>query len=747
MAKAVQVKRVKRSKWRALLLAVGFCLPSTSAMAQNTRPPNIVFLLCDDLGHGDVGPFGQTKIQTPNIDKLAEQGIKLETHYAGNAVCAPSRCVLLTGLNPGHVWVRDNGHPADYALGEHEGQIPVPEGYLRFPITLHRLGYATGGYGKWGEGSIASTGNPQKQGFDHFYGYICQTVAHNYYPKYLWDDGKQQFLDNPDFDARPRLAPGADPNDPNSYTQFTGKDYSPDLIAAKARQFVLDNKDHPFFLYYATTVPHVSLQVPEDSLKQYLGQFPEVADPGSADYVPVRTPLAAYAAMVTRMDGEVGKIVKEVHDLGLDDNTIFVFTSDNGAPPSFSTHFFNSGSNFRGAKGSMYEGGLREPCIVRWDGKIAPGTSSDRVTGFEDWFPTILELIGSPQETPKDIDGYSFAPTLLGKPQAPRPFLYREMPTRGGEQFVREGKWKAVRFFSGANRRFADATTRPTDLSLDERQRFTRWAKYNPGAPEPTDHAKPGAVELYNLEEDPSEQHDVAAQNPEIVARLTGLLASSHVKNDLFPIKGLGEQGANADGGPQAGLDYKSLLGDPPTQQPSVQQAELKTVLSLQQARTAEQEQWLRYEDHASVFVFSRVLGPEFNGSDLPDTARLMREVSDLSARVTAQAAGLWHRSAPAVLDGRVRPVVETQGEGSYPSAQAVRGMAWATILAQLFPGHRKEVIDFGRQYGQDSVVAGSHYASDVIAGQRLGEEIAHRLLSDDDFRLRLERVKDECQD
>ena len=751
MFKAIKVKRMK---WLLLLIPVSLALHAPSIQAQANRPPNIVFLLCDDLGYGDIGAFGQKKIQTPNIDRLAEYGIKLNTHYAGNAVCATSRCVLLSGLHPGHAWVRDNAHPPDYALGEHEGQIPVPPGYLRFPLTLQRLGYATGGYGKWGEGSIASTGNPQKQGFDHFYGYICQTVAHNYYPKYLWDDGKQEFLDNPDFAARPRLAPGADPNDPNSYTQFTGKEYSPDLISAKARQFVLDNRDRPFFLYYATTVPHVSLQVPEDSLRQYLGKFQEVPDLGAADYVPVRTPLAAYAAMVTRMDGEVGKIVQEIHDLGLDSNTIFVFTSDNGAPPSFSTHFFNSGGNFRGAKGSMYDGGTREPCIVRWDGKIAPGTSSDRVTGFEDWFPTILDLIGSPQEIPKDIDGYSFAPTLLGQAQDPRPFLYREMPTRGGEQFVRDGKWKAVRFFSGNNRRIVNASfrpggpgpsTRPGNTLVDAR--LARWASFLPGAPDPAVRAQPGAIELYNLEQDPSEQHNVAADHPDIVARLSTLLASSHVKNDIFPLRGLGEQGANHSDGAQGYLDYKSLLGDPPASQPGIQQAEIKTVLELQQARTPQQEQWLKYEEHASVFAFSRVLGPEFNGAEMPATAQLMQEVSEKSAETASEAAKLWHRSAPAQLDGRVHPVVPTASQGSYPSAQAVRGMAWATILAQLFPGQQKEVIEFGRQFGRDSVVAGSNYSSDVAAGQKLGAEIARRLLADDNFRLRLERVRDECQD
>jgi arylsulfatase A len=526
MARAVRAKRVSVL---AILMVMGLWI-STAARADE-RKPNIVFLLADDLGYGDVGPFGQAKIQTPNIDRLAEQGIRLTTHYAGNAVCATSRCVLLSGLHPGHVWVRDNQHADDYALGVHEGQTPVPPGYFRFPLTLHQLGYAVGGYGKWGEGPIASTGNPQKQGFDHFYGYICQTVAHNYYPKYLWDDGKQQFLDNPDFAARPRLKPGADPHDPASYAQFTGKDYSPDLISEKARQFIRDNKDRPFFLYYATTVPHVSLQVPQDSLQEYLGKFPEVPDLGEADYVPVRTPLAAYAAMITRMDREVGRIVALVHELGLDDNTIFVFTSDNGAPPSPSTHFFNSGGYFRGFKGTMYDGGVREPCIVRWDGKIAPGTSNDRVTGFEDWFPTVLELIGSPESTPKDIDGISFAPTLLGQTQEARPFLYREMPSRGGEQFVRVGDWKAIRQFISRTGRSAGAGN---NAFIADRGR-----RFNPGSLDPATRAKPGAIELYNLKDDPSEQHDVAADHPDIVARLSALLQSQHVKSDLFPIAGL----------------------------------------------------------------------------------------------------------------------------------------------------------------------------------------------------------------
>lgn len=500
----------------ASVVLIGCTLPSrviaNAAAAQDK--PNIVFLLADDLGYGDLECYGQTKIHTPNIDRLAKEGMRFTAHYAGNNVCAPSRCVLMTGKHPGHAYIRDNKQAKAIGLPFDEGQVPVPAGCLQLPLSLKRLGYTSGGFGKWGLGPMGSTGDPLKQGFDRFFGFNCQSIAHNYYPEHLWDNSRQITLNNPKFSAHQKLPAGADLKSPETYARFTGKDYAPDLISAEARKFVLANKDRPFFLYYPTTVPHLALQVPEDSLAEYAGKFPEEPYAGQRGYLPHRTPLAAYAAMVTRMDREVGRIVDLVKEQGLEDRTIFIFTSDNG--PLYDklggtdTEFFNSAAGLRGRKGGFYEGGFREPCIARWKGHIAAGTTSDRVTGFEDWLPTLLELVGAKDATPAGLDGISFAPTLLGHAQSPRPFLYRESTGYGGQQCIRVGDWKAFR------------------KGLRPAGRASKGAK-PPASP----------IELYNLATDPTEAHDVAAEHPEIVAKLAILMKKQHVKTDLWPMPGL----------------------------------------------------------------------------------------------------------------------------------------------------------------------------------------------------------------
>lgn len=485
-------------------------LPVTAATAAEPARPNIVFVLADDLGYGDLGCFGQKKIRTPNLDKLAAQGMKLTRHYAGSNVCAPSRCALMTGLHSGHGYIRENRQ----AKGFPEGQEPVPADYLRFPLELKALGYTLGGFGKWGLGPMGSTGDPLKQGFDRWYGYNCQAVAHNYYPTHLWDNDKSVPLKNPKFAAHQKLPADADKNDPKSYAGFAGTEYAPDLIAAKAREFLTANKDKPFVLYYPTTVPHLALQVPEDALKEYAGTFPEEPYLGNRGYLPHRQPLAAYAAMVTRMDAEIGRLLDQLHDLGLDEKTIVVFTSDNG--PLYDklggtdTDFFDSATGLRGRKGDFYEAGFRVPGIVRWIGRIKPGTISDRVTGFEDWFPTLFELIGAPGKVTKGIDGISFAPTLLGKNQEPRPFLYRESPGYTGQQCVRVGDWKAIR------------------------------RNLNPGPK--AANQKAGEIELYDLATDPRETKNVAGAHPDVVARLQKVMNEQHTASKLFPLKNIDEK-------------------------------------------------------------------------------------------------------------------------------------------------------------------------------------------------------------
>jgi arylsulfatase A-like enzyme len=480
-----------------------FMLPPFSETA---RKPNIVFVLADDLGYGDSGPFGQKIIHTPTLDRLAREGMKFTQHYAGSPVCAPSRCVLLTGKHPGHAFIRDNHEIG--AWYSFQGQMPIPATEGSMAAALKSAGYATGAFGKWGLGGVGSPGDPLKHGFDHFFGFNDQRQAHNYFPQSLDDDeGRLLLTGNTNVSEKEGLSlpAGADPNEPASYASFVGKEYAPDFCCERALQFIRDNQDRPFFLYYPTTVPHLALQVPEDSLEEYKGKLEDKPYTGGQGYLPQQYPHAAYAAMVTRMDRDIGRMAQLVRDLGLEDNTIFIFTSDNGAAlPSggFDPAYFNSNGELRGYKGEVYEGGIREPLIVSWKDHIPGGTTSTLVTGFEDWLPTLLELAGAPEAVPKNLDGISFAPTLLGGKQPERPFLYREFHGADGQQAVRVGDWKLIR-------------------------RHLLGTPTKPAAP---------TTELYNLAADPSERQNAAAAHPDIVAKLEKLLSEQHVPSKEFPI-------------------------------------------------------------------------------------------------------------------------------------------------------------------------------------------------------------------
>ena len=480
-------------------------LPLTAADPPVRQPsPNIIFILADDLGYGDLGCFGQKKIHTPNLDRMAAEGMRFTQHYAGNAVCAPSRCVLMTGLHPGHAFIRDNREV------QPEGQVPIPADTVTVARLLKQQGYATGAFGKWGLGGPGSSGDPLKQGFDRFFGYNCQRRAHNYYPTNVWDNDRRVALANPDFSPHQKLPAGADASDPKSYAAFTGQDYAPDLIAEQARRFIRDNKDRPFFLYFPTTVPHLALQVPEDSLAEYLGRWPDEPYRGDRGYLPHRAPRAAYAAMITRLDREIGRMMDLVKELGLDERTLFVFTSDNG--PLYDKlggtdcDFFQSAGPLNGRKGSLYEGGIREPLIVRWKGRIAAGSTSDRVTGFEDWLPTLLELAAPDSPPPRQIDGISFAQTLFGKKQTPRPFLYREFPGYGGQQSVRLGDWKGIRI-----------NLLPKDKSANV-------------------HLQ---TELYDLSQDLAEAHDLSTQHRDILSTVERIMREQHTPSKEFPFRPL----------------------------------------------------------------------------------------------------------------------------------------------------------------------------------------------------------------
>jgi arylsulfatase A len=476
------------------------------ADAPGSRSPNVVFILADDLGYRELGCFGQKKIRTPRLDGLAAEGMRLTRHYAGNAVCAPSRCVLLTGRHPGHAFVRDNKSTPP------EGQQPIPAEEVTLAELLHDAGYVTGGFGKWGLGGPGSAGEPLRQGFDRFFGYNCQSHAHSYYPAYLWDDATRIPLKNdPPVPGHAGLPAGADPADPRSYDVFKGCDYAPDRIHAAALEFVRANRDRPFFLYYPSIIPHVALHVPDDELAPYLAlawNDPPFTRPRGG-YTPHFTPRAAYAAMISRLDREVGAILDTLEDLGLTDETLVIFSSDNGTThlgDEVDVPFFASVGDLRGLKGSLYEGGIRVPTIVRWPGHVAPGSTSDFTSGFEDWLPTILDAVGHAADVPAGCDGTSLVPVLEGRPLPPRPFLYREFGGYGGQQAVWSGRWKGVR------------------------QRLARG---------------PAPTELYDLSVDETESRDVAADHADVVADLEAIMAREHTPSAIFRIKGLDGEAAD----------------------------------------------------------------------------------------------------------------------------------------------------------------------------------------------------------
>ncbi len=470
------------------------CVPSRTS----DRRPNIVFILADDLGYGELGSYGQTMIRTPTLDRLAEEGMRFTQHYAGSPVCAPSRCVLLTGLHTGHAYIRDNDEMADrgdvWRDLTLEGQRPLPEGTMTVGHVLQNAGYVTGAMGKWGLGGPGSTGAPNRQGFDRWYGYLGQRLAHNYYPVHLWRDSIKQELDNEYFHPHARLPDDADPDDPAAYERYAGNDYAPDRIIEEALAFVRANAERLFFLYLPFTIPHLALQVPEADLAEYTGAFPETPYRGGEGYTPHRTPRAAYAAMITRMDKDIGRILSLIADLGLDDDTVVFFSSDNG--PTWvggaDTDFFESRGGLRGRKAQLWEGGIRVPLIVRWRGRIPPGTVSAFPSAFWDFMPTFADLAGT--SPPAGVDGVSLVPTLVGRAaeQEAHDYLYWEYH---GGQAVRWEDWKGIRL--GPDR----------------------------------------VIELYDLKADPGETRDVAPQYPDVVARVARIMADARTESALFPLR------------------------------------------------------------------------------------------------------------------------------------------------------------------------------------------------------------------
>ncbi|MCP3914975.1 MAG: arylsulfatase [bacterium] len=459
------------------------------------RAPNVVYILADDLGWSEVGSYGQTKIATPNLDRLAREGMRFTQHYSGSPVCAPSRCVLLTGKHTGHATVRDNWENGGWGRDEPEGQYPLPTGTPTLGSVLQEAGYATPAVGKWGLGGPDSTGHPNQQGFEHFYGYLCQRKAHNYYPTHLWRNEAKHVLEgNAYFRAHQKLGePLA--TEAAYFDRFQAQQYAPDLMIEEALGFVKQNAKKPFFLYFASPVPHVALQVPAEELEQYPREWDAEHYLGQKSYLPHPRPRAAYAAMVTRFDRDIGRILNLLDELELTDNTLVLFSSDNG--PTFNggtdSEFFESAGPFRGLKCSVYEGGIRVPMIARWPERIAAGAETNHLSAFQDVLPTVAELVGA--KTPEGLDGVSFAPTLLGdEGQAQHDYLYWEY---AGQQALRAGQWKAVR----PKLERGDVTT-----------------------------------QLFDLESDVGEKNDVADEHPEVLARMEKLLLEARSPSKVFPL-------------------------------------------------------------------------------------------------------------------------------------------------------------------------------------------------------------------
>lgn len=482
-----------RNKKILLLLFLSwiFIIVSAPLFAQQTskKLPNIIYIYADDLGYGELGCYGQQKIKTPNLDRMAKEGIKFTQHYTGAPVCAPARAMLLTGKHGGHVYIRGNYELGGYADSLEAGQMHLPEGLYTLPKMLKNAGYVTGMSGKWGLGMNGTTGSPLRQGFDYYYGYLDQKQAHNFYPSHLWENNQWDTLNNSFMNVHRRM-------DSTNFTDadfeyYKGKDYAATKMTEKALSFIDKNKDKTFFLYLPYTIPHASLQAPDEYVKKYIGVFNEKPYYGQRGYAATKYPLSTYAAMITYLDDQVGIVLKKVKDLGLDNNTVIMFSSDNGTTfnGGVNAEFFNSVDGLRGLKMDLYEGGIRMPFIARWPGRIPAGKISDLVSAQYDLMATLAELTN---QKISSTDGISFLPELLSQTyrQAKHEFLYFEYPEKGGQVAIRMGDWKGVR----------------TDV------------RNNPKAP----------WQIFNLKTDRNETTDVAAQRPDLIKQFDAIQKREH---------------------------------------------------------------------------------------------------------------------------------------------------------------------------------------------------------------------------
>jgi arylsulfatase A len=466
---------------------------------------NVIFILADDLGWGEVGAFGQKKIPTPNLDALAASGTRLTHHYSGAPVCAPSRCVLMTGKHLGHAEVRGNRSmdkvdPAKYS----EGQHPLSAEAYTLAMAFRDAGYQTGAIGKWGLGPVGSTGDPNKKGFGLFFGYNCQAVAHSFYPSYLWRNNEKIIINE-----KPIPGHAKQPDGEVKLTDWIGQTYAPSLMIEEAEKFIDSHQSDPFFLYLAFIEPHVSMHPPKTSVDKFPADWDNEPYRGQSGYIPHPRPHAGYAAMISDLDGYVGRVIAKLQQQGLTDRTLVIFSSDNGTthpgPPTTHFHiggadpaFFNSTAGLRGYKGSVYEGGLRVPTIAKLPGKIPANTVNASASYFADWFPTLCDATGLSK--PAKLDGESLWPTLTSaspKKERSQPMLW-VFPEYGGQVAVRIGSMKLVR------------------QNLKTKT--------------------PGPWEVYDIDKDPGESTNLASTQPDLIKQAEAILLREVSENITFPL-------------------------------------------------------------------------------------------------------------------------------------------------------------------------------------------------------------------
>ncbi|MBR8535156.1 arylsulfatase [Carboxylicivirga sediminis] len=505
-------------------ISLNGCLTTNTKQTKEANKPNIIYILADDLGYGELGCYGQKQIETPHIDALAASGMLFKQHYSGAPVCAPSRCVLMTGKHMGHSYVRGNdewkergdvwNYKAQIADSTLEGQRPLPKETQTIGRLLQSNGYKTAVVGKWGLGAPHTDGIPTKQGFDYFFGYNCQRQAHTYYPVHLYENENRFYLNNDTVAPGTKLADGADPYDIDNYKPYNLNEYSPDLMFGRITNFIEHSKDEPFFLYWATPIPHAPIQAPQHWVDYYTQKFgDEEPYDGNRGYFPHRYPHAGYAAMVSYLDERVGQLIAQLKELGQYENTIIIFSSDNGPTYNGGTDspWFNSGgpfnSKYGSGKGFLHEGGIRVPMIASWPGHIKAGSESEHISAFWDVLPTLCDIGGV--EKPEDTDGISFLPELMGEQQEVHQYLYWEYPEYGGQLAVRLGNFKAI----------------CKNVRKENNTQF----------------------ELYNLELDPQEQNNIAASHPEILVQVGQILNDEHIEswNNRWKFMQLGDSITN----------------------------------------------------------------------------------------------------------------------------------------------------------------------------------------------------------